>query len=81
MSKYGPTWAELRSEFMTPEEMAESDANVKVIGVLLDALDAGRITQAEFDAAFDKLESSAEARRPSVRRRPSLRARPPRVAL
>ena len=39
MSEYGPTWAELRQELMTPEEMAESDANVKALTELLEALE------------------------------------------
>ena len=78
MSEYGLTWAELRKELMTPEEMAESDAKVKALGGFLDALEAGKITQAEFDAAFDKLDRPAEARRPvrpAARRRYASQAR------
>lgn len=80
MSEYGPTWAELRRELMTPEEMAESAANVKALTELLDALEAGTMTQAEFDAAFDRLDHPAETRRPTVRRRTAPGARLPKVA-
>lgn len=80
MNDVGFTWQELRDEFLTPEEGAVCDANVKALGDLLNALDAGTITQADFDAAFDKLEPSPSACRPSVRRRPSIRARPPKAA-
>ena len=79
MNDVGFTWQELRDEFLTPEEGAVCDANVKALGELLDALEAGTITQADFDAAFDKLEPTSEARRPSVRRRPG-RAHAPKVA-
>lgn len=81
MNDVGCTWQELRDEFLTPEEGAVCDANVKALGKLLDALEAGTISRAEFDAAFDELEPPIEAgaRRASVRRRP-IRARVPRVA-
>ena len=82
MNDIGHTWQELRDEFLTPEERAVCDANVKALGGLLDALEAGTITQAEFDAAFDKLEPpvETEARRPVARRRSAVRARGPKVA-
>ena len=40
---------------------AQMGANVKA----LDALDAGIMTQEEFDAAFDDLNQPVEARRPA----------------
>ena len=65
ISPIGSNWEELRLELMTPEERAESDTKVKALGELLDALDAGIITQEEFDAAFDDLNQPVEARRPA----------------
>jgi len=65
ISPIGSSWEELRLELMTPEERAESDAKVKALGELLDALDAGIMTQEEFDAAFDDLNQPVEARRPA----------------
>ena len=65
ISPIGSNWEELRLELMTPEERAESDTKVKALGELLDALDAGIMTQKEFDAAFDDLNQPVEARRPA----------------
>lgn len=65
ISPIGSNWEELRLELMTPEERAESDTKVKALGELLDALDAGIMTQEEFDAAFDDLNQPVEARRPA----------------
>lgn len=75
----GHSWEEVEEEFMsflTPEERAGIDANVKALGELLDARDAGTITQEEFDAAFDELDRPVRARR----RRPAVRPRVPKVA-
>ena len=63
ISPIGSSWEELRLELMTPEERAESDAKVKALSELLDALDAGIMTQEEFDAAFDDLNQPVETRR------------------
>ena len=68
ISPIGSRWEDVREEFMsvfTPEERAQMDANVKALGELLDALDAGIMTQEEFDAAFDDLNQPVEARRPA----------------
>ena len=62
----GHSWAEVEAEFMsflTPEERAKIDANVEALGELLDALEAGIMTQEEFDAAFDDLNQPVETRR------------------
>ena len=80
-SAIGQSWEDVEAEFMsflTPDERAKIDANVKALGGLLDALEAGSITQAEFDAAFDKLDRPTEARRPvrpAARRRSAYKAR------
>lgn len=77
------SWADVREEFMgvlTPEERARIDANVKTLGELLDARDAGRLSLGRFNAAVERLNRPAAARRPFVVRRPSVRARPPKVA-
>ena len=68
ISPIGHSWEEVRLELMTPEELAESDAKVKALGELLDALEAGTITQEEFDTAFDNLNqpAGASARRVSA---------------
>ena len=66
ISPIGARWEDVREEFMgvfTPEERARMDADVKALGELLDARDAGILTQEEFDAAFDDLNQPAEARR------------------
>ena len=66
ISPIGSSWEDVREEFMsvfTPEERAQMDANVKALGDLLDALDAGIMTQEEFDAAFDDLNQPVETRR------------------
>ena len=73
------TWEDIREEFMssfTSKERAEIDANVKELGRLLDARDAGRITRVHFNLAVDRLTRSVGVRR----RRSSVRARVPRVA-
>lgn len=77
----GESWEDVEAEFMsflTPEERAKIDANVKALGELLDARDAGRITRAQFNLAVDRLNRLAGARRPVARRR---LARVPKVAL
>lgn len=76
----GHSWEEAEEEvmsFLTPEERTRIDANVKALGELLNARDAGTITREEFDAAFDALEPPVQPRRRPVTRR---RARVPKVS-
>ncbi len=45
ISPKGTSWADLRQELYTPEEIAESDVRVKLIGKLIEARDAQGISQ------------------------------------
>ena len=42
---YGGSWEELRAQLFTPEERAECDLRVKVIGKLIEARDAQNMSQ------------------------------------
>ena len=62
MSSVGYTWQELRDEFLTPEEREECEQAVTALGELLDARNAGEITEEEFEAAVDLLDQSTLTR-------------------
>ena len=50
ISSVGHTWDEVRSKIFTPEEMAESDLRVALIGELIKARQERGITQRELEA-------------------------------
>lgn len=62
ISPIGHSWEELRNEFLTPEEREECEQAVTALGELLDARDAGEITEEEFEAAVDLLDQSTLTR-------------------
>jgi len=49
ISSVGHTWDEVRSKIFTPEEMAESDLRVALIGELIRARQERGITQRELE--------------------------------
>ena len=80
-SAIGESWEDVREEFMsflTPKERADIDANVKALGRLIDARDAGRITRLHFNVASDRL---ARFRPVGARRSVSRRRYLPKAAL
>lgn len=50
MSSVGRTWADVRKELLTPEEIAESDLRVALIGELIKARKERRLSQRELEA-------------------------------
>ena len=50
MSSVGRTWADVRKELLTPEEIAESDLRVALIGELIKARKERGISQRELEA-------------------------------
>ena len=50
MSSVGRTWADVRKELLTPEEIAESDLRVAVIGELIKARKERGLSQRELEA-------------------------------
>ena len=51
ISPVGGSWADLRKELFTPEEMAETDLKVALIGEILNARYEKGLTQKELEAA------------------------------
>ena len=50
MSSVGRTWADVRKELLTPEEIAESDLRVALIGELIKARKERGLSQRELEA-------------------------------
>ena len=50
MSSVGRTWADVRKELLTPEEIAESDLRVALIGELIKARKERGLSQREVEA-------------------------------
>ena len=50
MSSVGRTWADVRTELLTPEEIAESDLRVALIGELIKARKERGLSQRELEA-------------------------------
>ena len=50
MSSVGRTWADVRKELLTPEEIAESDLRVALIGALIKARKERGLSQRELEA-------------------------------
>ena len=50
MSSLGRTWADVRKELLTPEEIAESDLRVALIGELIKARKERGLSQRELEA-------------------------------
>ena len=50
MSSVGRTWADVRKELLTPEEIAESDLRVALIGELIKARNERGLSQRELEA-------------------------------
>ena len=50
MSSVGRTWADVRKELLTPEEIAESDLRVALIGELIKARKERELSQRELEA-------------------------------
>ena len=50
MSSVGRTWADVRKELLTPEEIAESDLQVALIGELIKARKERGLSQRELEA-------------------------------
>ena len=50
MSSVGRTWADVRKELLTPEEIAESDLRVALIGDLIKARKERGLSQRELEA-------------------------------
>lgn len=50
MSSMGRTWADVRKELLTPEEIAESDLRVALIGELIKARKERGLSQRELEA-------------------------------
>lgn len=50
MSSVGCTWADVRKELLTPEEIAESDLRVALIGELIKARKERGLSQRELEA-------------------------------
>ena len=50
MSSVGRTWADVRKELLTPEEIAESDLRVALIGELIKAQKERGLSQRELEA-------------------------------
>ena len=50
MSSVGRTWADVRKELLTPEEIAESDLRVALIGELIKARKERGLSQREMEA-------------------------------
>lgn len=50
MSSVGRTWADVREELLTPEEIAESDLRVALIGELIKARKERGLSQRELEA-------------------------------
>lgn len=50
MSSVGRTWADVRKELFTPEEIAESDLRVALIGELIKARKERGLSQRELEA-------------------------------
>ena len=50
MSSVGRTWADVRKELLTPEEIAESDLRVALIGELFKARKERGLSQRELEA-------------------------------
>ena len=50
MSSVGRTWADVRKELLTPEEVAESDLRVALIGELIKARKERGLSQRELEA-------------------------------
>ena len=48
-SSVGTTWEELEKEIFTPEEIAESDAEVAIISELIKARNEGKISQKQLE--------------------------------
>ncbi len=50
LSSVGRTWADVRKELLTPEEIAESDLRVALIGELIKARKEKGLSQRELEA-------------------------------
>ena len=50
MSSVGRTWADVRKELLTPEEIAESDLRVALIGEMIKARKERGLSQRELEA-------------------------------
>ena len=50
MSSVGRTWADVRKELLTPEEIAESDLRVALLGELIKARKERGLSQRELEA-------------------------------
>lgn len=50
LSSVGRTWADVRKELLTPEEIAESDLRVALIGELIKARKERGLSQRELEA-------------------------------
>ena len=50
MSSVGRTWADVRKELLTPEEIAESDLRVALIGELIKARKERGLSERELEA-------------------------------
>lgn len=59
-SSVGMTWDELEEKYYTPEEIAESDAEVAIIGEFIKARTEGKISQKQFEELSGTCQSSME---------------------
>ena len=59
-SAIGSSWGEVRAELFTPEEIAESNLRVALIGELINARQEKGITQKELEKMMEEVFSSKE---------------------